>query len=499
MRLLIWDMTSGFIVSSSPIKCPVAPTILAWGQHERDIKRRDTKNYQLATASGNHLLYWILDPYEGKLTSQKFLGQIREYNCITFSHGGDFLITGNTSGDISIYAIRGLNLIQNVQVCSLGVQALYIGNNDNLVLASGGDGTISLLNHEFSYTDGKSKWISNAKSTISSHSVTGISVNSDESLILAGSENGDIIRVHMNSFNKPILQSQSHFGQVLDIQYPAGDNDRFATCSSDHTIRFWDAADYSIISKSVFKKSDAIPKCLTFVNDILFSGWSDGSIRSFDPFKNSEIISHIPNAHKSSITTIVGASNAKFFVTGGEEGSIRVWEIRNNNLSRQFSEHQGPITRLRMFKDDIHVLSSGRDKRVLCWDLIAQRCISTHIAQMGAINDVALFNNQQNFITVGANKSITLWDIRQSKPIRIQEYHTVFEPTCISIASNDLTFAVGGTDEIVHLYDVASGKELSIGEGHSKPIQKLSFSPDFKQLVSVGNDGCIFVWNQFEL
>jgi WD40 repeat protein len=44
---------------------------------------------------------------------------------------------------------------------------------------------------------------------------------------------------------------------------------------------------------------------------------------------------------------------------------------------------------------------------------------------------------------------------------------------------------------------LSTGKLLAKGEGHSKTINDLSFSPDDKQLVSVGEDATIFVWNVF--
>ena len=56
-------------------------------------------------------------------------------------------------------------------------------------------------------------------------------------------------------------------------------------------------------------------------------------------------------------------------------------------------------------------------------------------------------------------------------------------------------FATGGTDEAVRLWDPAAGKVLSEGTGHSRAVSRVEFSPDDKQLVSVGVDGCILVWN----
>jgi WD40 repeat protein len=60
-------------------------------------------------------------------------------------------------------------------------------------------------------------------------------------------------------------------------------------------------------------------------------------------------------------------------------------------------------------------------------------------------------------------------------------------------------FATGGTDARVKLWDFETGALIINGLGHSASVASLHFSPDDRQLVSVGADGCVFVWNIYEL
>ncbi len=80
--------------------------------------------------------------------------------------------------------------------------------------------------------------------------------------------------------------------------------------------------------------------------------------------------------------------------------------------------------------------------------------------------------------------------------------------------------ASGGTDNLVRLWDIRMGKTIQVGVGHSGRVScrtrcaasstvashgvpscvqvaAVKFSPDDKQLVSVGEDGCVFVWNVY--
>jgi hypothetical protein len=54
--------------------------------------------------------------------------------------------------------------------------------------------------------------------------------------------------------------------------------------------------------------------------------------------------------------------------------------------------------------------------------------------------------------------------------------------------------ARGEADGSVHMWDVATGKELWWGKGHQGPVTKLSWSRDGATLISVGNDQVTAVW-----
>ena len=71
-------------------------------------------------------------------------------------------------------------------------------------------------------------------------------------------------------------------------------------------------------------------------------------------------------------------------------------------------------------------------------------------------------------------------------------------PAVCQINAEGTLLATGGTDQLVKLWDYARGTCLADGVGHSNTIVSLAFSPDGKQLISVGQDGNIFVWNVYD-
>lgn len=98
-------------------------------------------------------------------------------------------------------------------------------------------------------------------------------------------------------------------------------------------------------------------------------------------------------------------------------------------------------------------------------------------------------------MSVGQEKMLTYWDMRQNSPLN--KVPIGKEQMCIAASSNGNVVAFGGVDKIVRLYDTLEYSPLAECIGHSDAIVSIKFSPDDRQIVSTGADGCIFVWNVY--
>ena len=87
------------------------------------------------------------------------------------------------------------------------------------------------------------------------------------------------------------------------------------------------------------------PQCSLFTDEIILSGWSDGKIRAFRVDNNQQLW-QIDNAHKNGVTAIALSHNNKFIVSGGQEGEVRVWEIRSRELISHLKEHTSKVTKV---------------------------------------------------------------------------------------------------------------------------------------------------------
>lgn len=117
--------------------------------------------------------------------------------------------------------------------------------------------------------------------------------------------------------------------------------------------------------------------------------------------ETGKLIWQIDNAHKGGVFTLSLAKNLKFFCSGGNEGEVRVWEMRSREMVSHLKEHTQRVSKVKLTPDEMHVLSSSKDRALLLWDLKMEKRISAHIQRMGGINSFDMLPNSSVVLSTG--------------------------------------------------------------------------------------------------
>jgi len=326
--------------------------------------------------------------------------------------------------------------------------------------------------------------------------------------LLAGTDAGSVHAVELSAADMRAQQAppavhqmlkESHKDGVLAVAYPPDNSEAFATIGVDGTVRVWDVNTYSVTAKgSCQTAKTGAPLCLAFSGEALFTGWKDGKLRMHDA-DQGEPMWTVDNVHQNGVTALAVSHNKKFLVSGGENGDVRVWEIRTRDMIVNLKQHTMAITSLILYGDDSHVVSSSRDRTIYLWNLQSESRSASLMQRMGGVNDIALMPDHVQLCTVGQEKSVTFWDLRETDPLKVVPSGTEF--LCIASHSSPETgetvFATADVDGHVLLWSFRHQGVLAKATGHSGPVRKLQFSPDGRQLVTVGDDGAVLVWNVF--
>jgi WD40 repeat protein len=119
------------------------------------------------------------------------------------------------------------------------------------------------------------------------------------------------------------------------------------------------------------------------------------------------------------------------------------------------------------------------------------------IAELSEAQDVVFsFSfSPDNRTVAGAERdgAVHLWDVATGRELRsLPHERGVWS---VAFAPDGKTLASGGRDKLVHIWDGATGKELRQMAGHQEEVVGVAFSPDGKRLASASEDASIRLWD----
>mmetsp|Transcript_9656 Transcript_9656/g.18846 ORF Transcript_9656/g.18846 Transcript_9656/m.18846 type:complete len:608 (-) Transcript_9656:5793-7616(-) len=482
-KLFIWDMFTGYIVASLP-QTPRPTLALRFGGFRKDVKGRPIDRYQFCSAGERQVVMWSLNPFTGELENEalKLGPTVRTFTCAAFSPDERYLFLGTTSGDFLVVLVKNMHIIATQPACAQGVSSLF-PTTPTQFFVGGGDGSLSL----WQLNESRILEVNRIQLRGALKSISGSSAG-----LLVGSDNGYHFWITLPAMTASTI-SENHTQPMTHVAFPRGVSDKFATSSEDGTIRIWDGSDYSVISRCSASQAGA-PLVFVLTLEVVFSGWQDGRLRTFRA-DNGQCLWTIDNAHHGGVTAMDLSRNQRFIVTGGEGGEVRVWEVRSKEMVSTLKEHKARVTQLSLLGDDSHAVSVSRDKSMLTWSLRSDKRVSAHTQRIGGIHTLALAGGNR-VLTAGQERKLTLWDLNQASPLTSADVQNDEYFTC-AVSHNEQFVATGGEQMKLRIWDLASMRVVSECTGHSGPISRVAWSYDDRQVISVGQDNCIFVWNVY--
>ncbi|XP_041987597.1 glutamate-rich WD repeat-containing protein 1 [Aricia agestis] len=176
-----------------------------------------------------------------------------------------------------------------------------------------------------------------------------------------------------------------HTASIEDIQWSPNERNVLATCSVDRTIRIWDT------------RAAPHKACMLTAE----------------------------NAHEKDINVISWNSKEPFIASGGDDGFLHVWDLRQFSRSPPvgtFKHHTAPITSVEWNWIEPSVLASaGEDNQVALWDLAVERDDNERIDE-----DLKNLPPQLLFIHQGQNDIKELHWHKQLPGVIVTTAHTGF-------------------------------------------------------------------------
>ncbi len=256
----------------------------------------------------------------------------------------------------------------------------------------------------------------------------------------------------------------------------SADGTRIASAQQDNSVTIWDAATGK--SLQTLKGLNAPARAVAFSPDGKSVAAAGGNVQ-VDGIRLADNDIHIWDAasstqqfqlkgHTAVVRALVFSPDGATLISGSDDGTVRLWTTKtgtagailgpDNNATSALEGHANGVLAVAINKDGRKIISGGRDKRVILWDIATSQStvLGTHQSSIRSVN----------FSPDGK------WAFS---------------------ASGDLT-PNSTSDNTLTLWDIASGQPLRIYRGHTQPVHTVQFSPTGNRALSIASDGLMIEW-----
>ena len=430
------------------------------------------------------------------------INQIREDNRLTghegevtsvkFSHDGQFLASASQDSTIKIWRRDG-RLLQTLAGHQNGVFSVIFSPNNQLLIAASFDNTISFWRYDSSTSLFENQPFFRLSEK---DGLWAIALSPDGKILATANDKGQIKLWTLDG--QLIRTISAHNQRIWSVNF-SPDGQTLATASADKTVKLWNLEGKAL--KTLQGHSDEVLS-VNFSPDSKFiaSASKDKTVKFWD-FTGQLL--HTLDGHTNEVLDVNFSPDSKFIASASADDTVKVWSIprddKSNSLSLiyTFSGHGGKASEVSFSPDGKTIASASADKTIRLWHL--QGILPSFPGNSVSISPdgkTVAVGNKQGIVTLRQRDGSFLgsFNAHEGEIIKV-----LFYPT----GKNLVTI---GTDNQIKLWNL-DGKLLNSWQGHEKannsisdkiynPIQDVSFSPDGKNIATIGRiDKQVKVWN----
>jgi WD40 repeat protein len=224
----------------------------------------------------------------------------------------------------------------------------------------------------------------------------------------------------------------------------------------------------------------------------ILSGGEDGTVKLWETGTGRELRTF--TGHKARVTSVAFSPDGSMAVSGSSDGTLRLWDVGSGRELWATDSLGWKIAGVAFSPNGKFVASGADDNQVKLWSVPGMQLVNSLAGHGWHVTSVAFGPTGDAFLSGSEDDSVKLWDASKGQETRTLQ--TGFTPvTCVAFSPDGQFGLSGGKDKMVRLWNLDSGHEVEQLKGHTQPVRGVAFTRDGRFAVSGSDDGTIKVWD----
>ena len=329
--------------------------------------------------------------------------------------GNDRVVSGSGDKVLKIWTVAA----GTAQDCEGHTSAvLIVAATDKLIVSGGADRTARAWG-----IDGKALWTWASKSA-----VCAVAIRKDGKRIALGCADGTLIILSNDDKEpKPIASVIAHTGGVSCVDFHP-ETDRLVSSGGDGVVKVFNLPDNG--------------------NPV--------EATKFEPPIKSSIGGGNPP-----VTTVAYSNDGKFLISGGAEGTVRIWDASTNAEVRALRGHTGWVTSAAFSPDGRSAVSCAVDKAVRLFELPKSDGVAAGHSAMARC--IAVSRDGKFAATGSDDKTVKVWNLSNGREVA----------TLTGFGGNVTAIVFQGNDRIVAGGGSGSGSDTTLRTFTFAPVKEV--------------------------
>lgn len=404
-------------------------------------------------------------------------GHQKEVMGLAFSHNGRRVASGSWDGTIRIWNAETHEVEKTIEVPDGRILVVEFSPDDTRLVSAGGEKNVRIWDLE----TGK------VAAVVQAHkdAVYGAHFGREGNRLFSASVD-KTFKFWKIIAASPLFALEGHTNAVWNVEY-SGDGKRIVSTSQDETIRVWDARSHALLGVLSGNGGMVYAAAFSPDNKLIASVGADKRVRIWDAETFQKLYEF--EGHGDAIYAVVFSRDGTKLATSGPDRTIRLWDILSQKQLRMLEGHTNTVYRLLFAQDDSRLVSVATDSTIRLWDVATG-------APLGRIDTpdwnsgLDMTQDEKWLFTSGKDPRIVMWELSTLKKVKEFVGHEQWANS-VKVSPDGSILASNSDDGTVRLWSVSTAEPLLLLSG--TPNFGLDFSPDGQTLaVADGNQIKLF-------
>ena len=401
---------------------------------------------------------------------------------LDFSDDNNYLVTGSFDNSVKVWQLKneGEALPSHTINFDRPVQNVSFRPEDSQMLAIGGDDHTVTLQGLSSDKDEKLKGHRDR--------VNSVKFSRNGTLLASGSFDHT---AKVWDVDGKLLHTFKTKGNVENVDF-SPDQSNLAT-SHHKTVSLWSLAKLSplVLKNGTDLEYISDMKISSKGNVLVTSSYlGDAQLWTLGDLNDVSRLQPIPLQH-GAVFSVGLSPDGKAIVTGGQDGSIKIWSSDGRQKSKTIKSHAAAVNSISVSPNGQFFAAGSEDKTVKLWDLNGE--LIQDLGSFGAsVNSISLSPDGQLIAIGDSSKTVKLISLKGEVHETLQGHHdsvnsVIFSPT-------GKTLATASNDNLVKIWSL-EGELINTLKGHSGPVDSIAFTSDGTMIATGSLDRTVKIWN----